>query len=68
MCQHSWKIFRDPFLCMIVLQSMWKGPNHCWNFMESGSKSAKYASLQLQIELPLTQMGTQYSLYKLLTL
>ena len=21
---------------------MWKGPNHCWNFMDSGSESATY--------------------------
>ena len=27
---------------MVVLQSMWKGPNHCWNFMESRSESATY--------------------------
>ena len=25
---------------MVVLQSMWKDPNFCWNFMESGSESA----------------------------
>ena len=42
MCQHSWKIVRNPFACMIVLQSMWIGSNHCWNFMESGSESATY--------------------------
>ena len=40
--QHSWKIIRNAFACMVVLQSMWKGPNHCWNFMESGSESATY--------------------------
>ena len=27
---------------MVVLQSMWKGPYHCWNFMESRSESATY--------------------------
>ena len=27
---------------MVVLQSMWIGPNHYWNFMESGSESATY--------------------------
>ena len=41
-CMHSWKIVRSPFACMVVLQSMWKGPNPCWNFMESGSESATY--------------------------
>ena len=41
-CKHSWKIVRSPFSCMVVLQSMWKGHNHCWNFMESGSESATY--------------------------
>ena len=30
---------------MVVLQSMWKGPNHFWNFMESGSESATYISI-----------------------
>ena len=30
---------------MVVLQSMWTGPNHFWNFMESGSESATYAVL-----------------------
>ena len=28
---------------MVVLQSMWIGLNHCWNFMESGSESATYS-------------------------
>ena len=41
-CMYSWKIVRNPFACMVVFQSMWKGPNHCWNFMESGSESATY--------------------------
>ena len=36
------KFFRNPFACMVVLQSMWKGPNHFWNFTESGSESATY--------------------------
>ena len=27
---------------MVLLQSLWKGPNHCWNYMESGSESATY--------------------------
>ena len=40
--QHSWKIVRNSFACMVVLQSMWRGPNHCWNVMESGSESATY--------------------------
>ena len=31
---------QGPFACMVVLQSMWKGPNHCWNYMEFGSESA----------------------------
>ena len=44
-CQHSWKIVRNPFACMVVLQSMLKGSNHCWNFMESGSESATYMAL-----------------------
>ena len=39
-CQHSWKIVKNPFACMVVFQSMWKGPNHCWNFMDAGSESA----------------------------
>ena len=30
---------------MVVLQSMWKGPNHGWNFMESGPESATYVCL-----------------------
>ena len=34
---------------MVVLQSMWKGPNHCWNFMESGSESATYSYTLSQI-------------------
>ena len=44
-CQHSWKIFRNPFACMVVFQSMWKGPNYCWNFMESRSESATYTTI-----------------------
>ena len=28
---------------MVVLQFVWKGPNHCWYFMESGSESATLA-------------------------
>ena len=38
--KHSWKIVRSPFACMVVLQFMLKGPNHCWNSMDSGSESA----------------------------
>ena len=38
-CQHSWKIVRNPFAFMVVLQSMWNCRNHCLNFMESGSES-----------------------------
>ena len=41
-CQYTCKIVGNQLACMIVLQSMWKGPNHCWNFMESGSESATY--------------------------
>ena len=33
---------RNPFACTAVLQSMWKGPNHCWNIMESRYESATY--------------------------
>ena len=33
---------RSLFACMVVLQSMWRGPNHCCNFMQSGSESATY--------------------------
>ena len=33
---------QNPFANMVTLQSMWKGCNHCWNFMESGSESATY--------------------------
>ena len=44
-CKHSWKILRSPFACMVVLEFMWKVPNHCWNFMESGSESAIYCSI-----------------------
>ena len=39
MWKHSWKIVRSPFACRVVFQSMWKSPNHCWNFMESGSET-----------------------------
>ena len=39
MC-YSWKIVRNQFACMVVLQSTRKGPNHCLNFMYSGSDSA----------------------------
>ena len=42
---YSWKIVRKQFASMFIFQSMWKGPNHCWNFMESGSKSATYAQI-----------------------
>ena len=48
-CKHSWKIVRNPFACMVVLQSMWKGPIHCWNFMESGSESSTYLKKRRQI-------------------
>ena len=37
-----WKMVRNPFACMVVLLSMWKGPSQCWKFMESGSESATY--------------------------
>ena len=30
---------------MVVLQSMWKGPNLCLNFMEPGYESATYEVL-----------------------
>ena len=30
MC-YSWKNVRNPFACMVVLQSTRKGPNHYWN-------------------------------------
>ena len=30
---YSWKIIRYPFACMVVLESMRKGLNHCWNFI-----------------------------------
>ena len=40
--KHSWKIVRSPFACMVVLQSIWKGSNHCLNFMKSGSESSTY--------------------------
>jgi hypothetical protein len=33
---------KSPSACMVVLQSMWIGPNHCQNFMDSGSESATY--------------------------
>ena len=32
---------------MVVLQSMWNGPNHYWNWMESGSESATYVFLAI---------------------
>ena len=35
-----WKIVRNPVACKVVLPSMWKGPYHCCNFMESRSESA----------------------------
>ena len=47
MGQHSWKVVRNPIACMDVLQSMWKGLNHCWNFMDSESESATYPVTQL---------------------
>ena len=56
-CQPSWKIVRNPFASRVVLQYMWKGPNHCWNFMESGSESATYNLdfLKLQFEACFTE-------------
>ena len=39
---------RNPFACMVVLQSMWKGPNYCRNFMESGSESATYTYRKIE--------------------
>ena len=33
---------KSPSACMVLLQSMWIGPNHCQNFMDSGSESATY--------------------------
>ena len=44
MC-YSQKIVRNPFACMVVLQSTRKGSNHCWNFMQSGSESATYTKI-----------------------
>ena len=33
-------------ICMhAFLQPMWKGPYNCWNFMESGSESAAYGTM-----------------------
>ena len=31
MC-YAWKIVRNPFSSMVVLQSTRNGPNHCWIF------------------------------------
>ena len=28
---------------MVVLESMWKGSDHCWNLIEPKSKSATFA-------------------------
>ena len=39
------KFARSLFACMVVLQSMCKGPNHCWNFMESGSDNISFIGL-----------------------
>ena len=32
MC-YAWKIVRNPFAFMVILQSTRKGPNHCWNYV-----------------------------------
>ena len=32
---------------MVFLQSMWKGPNNCWNFMEFASESATFTFVPL---------------------
>ena len=40
--RNSWKIVGNPFAWLVVLQSMWKGLNHCWNFMKSGSESTTH--------------------------
>ena len=32
---------RNPFACIVVHHFLWKGPNHCWNFMDSGSPLAQ---------------------------
>ena len=44
--QELYIIVKSPLACMVVLQSMWKGPNHCWNFMESGSESTNYTIIK----------------------
>ena len=48
---HACKWISDNFpgmlTCMVVLQSMWKGPNHCWNFMKSGSESATNVNIPI---------------------
>ena len=36
------KLSEGFFACMVVLQSMWKATNHCWNFMESGPERATF--------------------------
>ena len=59
-CQHDWKVLRNPFTCMDVLRSMWKGPNHCKIFMESGSESATYV-LGKKIPLLRVELSSKYN-------
>ena len=42
MCS-SWKVVRNLSACMVVLQSTRKGPNNCWNFMQSVSATYETA-------------------------
>ena len=60
--QHSWKIVRNLFACMDVLQSMWKGPNNCWNFMEFGSESATCTLFSLNSNMLVTVLLLRKSL------
>ena len=39
MC-YSWKIVRNLFASMVVLQSTRTGPKHCWKFMKSGDSNS----------------------------
>ena len=36
------RMVRNPVAFMVVFLSIWKGPNHGWNFIESGSENATY--------------------------
>ena len=53
---------------MVVLESMWKGPNPCWNFMESGSESATYETVTFATVVTVVTVVTKNCVTKNLSL